>query len=113
MTDQNKNQFNDVANDLNSRLQGAIEKGNARRVIVRKANGESLINVTLTTAVIVGAIGMIFLTELTMLVLILSVAAGVYYKAKIEVVSVVEDTDTPNIVTTEKSPDDSDVQSAA
>lgn len=94
------NQFNDTMNDISGRLQDVIENGNKRRVLIRKENGDTLVNVTLTTAVVVVGLGMIFLSQLTILAGIVAIAAGVYTRASIELVREVGENS--EVVTVEK-----------
>ncbi|MEQ8677093.1 MAG: DUF4342 domain-containing protein [Aggregatilineales bacterium] len=108
----NNNQFNDTMGDINNRLQDVIEKGNQRRVLIRKENGDTLVNVTLTTAVVGVGVGLIFLSQLVIPLAVIAIAAGVYTRAKIELVREVGDDSQVVTVEKAKNADDSNVDAA-
>lgn len=90
--DQNDNDFairaNDVVSQIGDQIRELVDKGNQRRFIVRKENGEEVINVTLTVAVVVAiAISAI----LTPIVLVIAAIGGVLGKLSVEIAREIDD----------------------
>lgn len=74
--------------ELVDRVKELIEQGNVRRLIIRKSNGEVLIEVPLTAGVMVGGAALVFAPLFAML----GAAAAFFAELKIEVVRVEEET---------------------
>jgi hypothetical protein len=74
-----------AGSDLVDRVKELVEEGNVRRLIIRNANDEVLIEVPLTAAVVVGGVGTIINPILAALG---ALAALIIGKLKIEVVRV-------------------------
>lgn len=70
--------------DLVDRVKELIEQGNVRRLIIRKSNGETIIEVPLTAGVVVSGVALVFAPLFAML----GAAAAFFAEVKIEVVRV-------------------------
>ena len=85
-----------AGNELVDRVKGLVAEGNVRRLIIRNANNEVLIEVPLTPAVVVGGVA----TIMNPVLAALGALAGLIAKLKIEIVreeSVDEDAETIEI----------------
>lgn len=85
------NQNNDMVKDLSNRVQGVIESGNRRRFIIRKANGDALVNVTLTVAVVTALLAMIIFDGLFFFALFIGAIVAVTQKVSVEIVKEIDD----------------------
>ncbi|MCA9914686.1 MAG: DUF4342 domain-containing protein [Anaerolineae bacterium] len=89
----NKNQWVEeievAGNDLVSRVKELIEEGNVRRLIIRKADGDVLMEVPLTASVVVGGAAVVFAPMLAAL----GALAALVTQLRIEVVRVAEPSD--------------------
>lgn len=96
MTDKQKNDFkenvtvrtNDVVTQVGDQVRDLIDKGNARRFIVRKEDGDELINVTLTVAVVTAVVISALLTPI---VLVLAAIGGMFAKLSVEIAREIDD----------------------
>jgi hypothetical protein len=76
-----------AGNDLIARVKELIEQGNVRRLIIRKGDGEILMEVPLTASVVAGGAALVFAP----LFAALGAFAAFVAQVKIEVVRVGED----------------------
>ena len=88
--------FETLSNDAVSRAKELIQEGNVRRLVIRKADEEVLLDVPLMPAVVVGGLMTFWMPFLT----VLSVVAAFVAKLKVNVVhieAVDENTDSVEI----------------
>ncbi len=78
-----------AGNDLVSRVKELIEEGNVRRLIIRKADGDVLMEVPLTASVVVGGAAVVFAPMLAAL----GALAALVTQLRIEVIRVGEPED--------------------
>jgi hypothetical protein len=76
-----------AGNDLIARVKELVEQGNVRRLIIRKQDGEILMEVPLTASVVAGGAALVFAP----LFAALGAFAAFVVRVKIEVVRVGED----------------------
>lgn len=76
-----------AGNDLIARVKELVEQGNVRRLIIRKGDGEILMEVPLTASVVAGSAALVFAP----LFAALGAFAAFVAQVKIEVVRVGED----------------------
>lgn len=103
----NQPQRPNTGNDLLEQARQVIEQGNMRRVIVRKADGETLIEVSVTLAVIAGVI-LLLIGPLGLMIALGAVAYGVFTKVQVEVVRELTDDDTVVQIDATKSKNDAE-----
>lgn len=73
---------NDAFEQVSDKARELLEQGNIRRFIVRKENGEELVNITLTIAIAI-AVGISLV--LTPVILVLMAIGGIFAKLSVEI----------------------------
>lgn len=98
-----------TVDSLAEQARGILEAGNARRFILKRKDGERIIDVPLTAAVVGGLIFTFWMPWL----MVIGVIAGLYFKVSLEVVKVNDDTrnnltnrDGDTIITVDRLSDD-------
>jgi DNA-binding Lrp family transcriptional regulator len=79
--------------DLIERVKELIEEGNVRRIVIRNAEGRSLIELPLTPGVLVGSV----IAILNPWLALLGFAGGVVAKLKVEVIREVDEEVPPSV----------------
>src|SRR5689334_20206179 len=79
------NKQNDTVNEVVEQGKELIQKANSRHIIVRKANGEKLIDVTFTVAAVV-VLFLLWIQPFGIFLTIGGIAYGLYSKVKLEIV---------------------------
>lgn len=83
---------NDTVQEMGERVRDIISQGNARRLVLRTAEGNKLIELSLTAAVVIGALLVMFLPG-GMFFAFLALAAGIVLKLRVEVLRELTDSD--------------------
>jgi hypothetical protein len=96
-------QPNETLNELNNQVKNWVAKGNQRHVVIRKADGEKLVELNLTIAIILG-IAIIFLLPISWTLVALLFIAGIVMKLRIELVHDLTEKD--NVVQVDLSDDE-------
>ena len=84
-----------AGNELVERVKALVAEGNVRRLIIRNANNEPLIEVPLTSAVVAGGVA----TLISPVLAALGALAALFAKLKIEIVRIEEVDDNPETIT--------------
>ena len=86
-----KSEFENVMNQMGDHARNLIAAGNARRVIVSKENGDTVVNLTLTTVAGGGLVMLFILPQLLFLLAVVGIGLGIYNRASVRIVSEVND----------------------
>lgn len=86
-------QSKDTVNDILEQGRGLVQRGNERHIIVRRADGSQLADLTMTVAVILGVF-LFFTGPWGFFIAIALTVYGLVNKVKIEVVRTLGDGDT-------------------
>mgnify|MGYP006276849775 CR=1 FL=1 len=84
---------NDPANDIIEKGKEILEQGNIRRVVIRKEDGDTLFEVSLTVAVI-AVLVLLLIGPLGVMITLGGIFYGIVTKVRIEVVRELTDGDT-------------------
>jgi len=88
----NEIQSNEIVTNISEQIQELIAQGNARRVVIRKADGETLFDVTMTVAFAVTAAVLIFVPGGFFLGL-LAVVGSIIARLRVDILREVKDDD--------------------
>ena len=83
---------NDQINELGDKARELVRKGNARHIVIRKANGEKMAEFSMTVAVIGGAL-LLFMTPFSWLIVFAAAIYGMTQKLRVEMVREITDGD--------------------
>ena len=83
---------NDTLNEIANQAKTVLEKGNLRHVIIRDANGKQIVDFTMTIAVALVVVALLF-QPLGTFALVGAIIYGMVKKVRVEVVSSIKDSD--------------------
>jgi hypothetical protein len=83
---------NDQISELGDKARNLVRQGNARHIVIRKANGEKMAEFSMTVAV-VGALFIAFMTPFTWILVFAAAIYGMSQKLRVEVVREISDGD--------------------